>query len=252
MLFPTIIKSPSLLDPARHKGLRLMQDTSAIHCVENANLVFIGVQEFEQACREFPILFLKAGSDAFGKPLVAPVAVMGLQDGENLYFRHADGGGHETEWTGRYVPAFLRFYPFALTQVDESRWGMCIDEAWRGWSTTEGSPLFAEDGAPTEFVSGVCSGLQALEQSIEQTRLMGERLMQMGLLVDRQFNVNLPDESSYSVTGFMAVDEQRLAGLSRVELSELNRTGWLYSLHLHKASLRNLDDLAQRRWALSL
>jgi hypothetical protein len=77
---------------------------------------------------------------------------------------------------------------------------------------------------------------------------MGERLLHFGVLQPRVFNVNMPDGNGFSVEGFYSLDEKRLADLSKMQLAELHRNGGLHILSLHKASLGNLDELAQRRW----
>lgn len=248
MLNPTLYKSPALLDPDRHRSLRLRQDVKSIRCAQSVNIVFITSSEFECACKDFPILFVPAGEDAMGQPQVAPVVVMGFEPGENLYLRFASNG--RVQWRARYIPAFLRLYPFTLTQVDRHRWGVCIDEAWTGWSTSKGKPLFEVDGKPTELLVGVRDSLETLERDIEQTRVLGEQLMRSGLLQERRFNACMPDGSSFTVKDFLSVDETRLSDLPKIKLAELHRAGYLYLLNLHRVSLVGLQELAERRWNL--
>jgi hypothetical protein len=246
MLNPTLYKTPVLLDPERHRSLRLRKDVKSIRCAQSVNVVFITSTEFEPACREYPILFVSAGENAQGQPQVAPVAVMGFEPGENLYLKLASNG--KVQWRAQYVPAFLDLYPFTLTQVDQQRWGVCIDEAWEGWSTSKGVPLFSAGGEPTTLLTEMRASLEALERDIEQTRVLGERIMQLGLLQERRFTASMPDGSSFAMEGFFSIDEQRLAELSPMELTDLQRTGCLHLLSLHKASLVGLQELAERRW----
>jgi len=250
VLNPNLYISPKPLDPVAHKDLRFSDGSRAIGCAERVNVVFITAQEFDAACKEFPILFMTAGEDALGRPQVAPVAVMGLQEGENHFIRLGKGG--RAQWLGRYTPAFLRLYPFTVARVDEAHWGLCIDEDWQGWSTRKGVPLFQDDGTPSALVSEMHGAIGQLEAQTEVTRVFGERLMHFGLLEDRQINVRLPDDSEYTVAGFLSVSEERLASLSKMEISELHRNGVLHLLSLHRASLGNLTELAWRRWKASL
>lgn len=246
MLNPILYKSPAVLDAQRHKSLRLRPDFKAVCCAQTVNVVFIAASEFEQVCKDYPIVFVRAGEDSLGRKQMAPVAVMGLVPGENLYLRL--GKTQRVSWQARYVPAFLRYYPFTLSQIDASRWGMCIDEDSHAWSKTKGQQLFDDQGQPTALVIQMHGALQNLEREIERTRVMGERLLHFGVLQPRVFNVNMPDGNGFSVEGFYSLDEKRLADLSKMQLAELHRNGGLHALSLHKASLGNLDELAQRRW----
>lgn len=248
MLNPTLYKSLALLDGERHKSFKLRQDIKSIRGAETVNLVFITAAEFESVCRDYPILFVKAGEDSLGRKLVAPYAIMGLQEGENLYLKRAKSGA--ARWLARYVPVFVRIYPFTLAQIDASSWGVCIDEAWRGWSQTSGIPLFDAAGKPTELVSQMHGLLKGLEWEIEQTRLLGERLMHLGLLEERRFTAAPPEGGTFAVEGFLCLDEKRLEALSKMQIAELHRGGALHALSLHKASLGNFAELAERRWKL--
>ncbi|MDR2327679.1 MAG: SapC family protein [Acidovorax sp.] len=246
MLNPTLYNSPALLDAQRHQSLRLKQGFKAVCCAQGVNVVFIAANEFEHVCKEYPIVFVPAGEDKLGRKQMAPVAVMGLEQGENLYFRTSKSG--RVGWQARYIPSFLRYYPFTLGQVDASRWAVCIDEDSEAWSKTTGQPLFDEQGQPSALVREMHAALQNLEREIEQTRVIGERLRYFDLLQPRVLTTTLPDGSSFAADGFYTLDEKRLAELSKMQLAELHRNGSLHALSLHKASLSNLDALAQRRW----
>lgn len=246
MLNPTLYKSPVVLDVQRHQSLRMNPDFKTVRCAQGVNVVFIAANEFEQVCKDYPIVFVRAGEDKLGRKQMAPVAVMGLEQGENLFLRLTKSG--RVSWQARYVPSFLRYYPFTLSQVDASRWGVCIDEDSEAWSKTTGQPLFDEQGQPSALVMKMHDSLQSLEREIERTRLIGERLLHFDLLQPRVFTATMPDNSSFSVDGFYALDEKRLADLSKMQLAELHRNGGLHALSLHKASLSNLDALALRRW----
>src|SRR6185436_9867390 len=65
--------------------------------------------EFPHAAAEYPIVF--SGNDA----AVMPVAVLGLLGDQNMYL--GDGGA----WQGRYIPAFVRRYPFVFSSADDGK-----------------------------------------------------------------------------------------------------------------------------------
>jgi len=181
---------------------------------------------------------VRAGTDAAGKPQVAPVAVFGLSAEENLFL---DG----PRWGGRYLPAVLRLYPFAMARVEPDQLLVCIDEAWKGFNGETGEALFDAQGEPTEFTRQVQQQLEAFEADIERTRLACSLLLDKGLLREMRFDATLPDGQQLAVDGFLTVDEEKLRALSDADLLALARNGLLALIHAHQISLANMTRLVE-------
>jgi len=233
------------LDRQRHRSLqaRPMADWSP---AREMNALFLTVAEFADACKEYPIVFVRAGQDARGREQIAPVALTGLTQGENLYLR-ADGG-----WDARYVPAFLRRYPFALAQVkDDDGFVLVIDAQWAGWSapTPDAEPLFDAAAEPTPYLARVRSFLEEFRRETERTGLFGERLLELGLLQEMRFDATLPSGDKLVVDGFLALDTKKFIELPDAQVLALHRSGILGLLHLQQASLGNMQRLVERRVA---
>jgi SapC len=238
---PDLHKKPVALDRVAHRTLKVRRDQNALQATAGLNSFFLTGAEFADACKEYPIFFLRAGTDKDGKPLCAPVAVFGLAKGENLFLRG-------DRWDARYVPALLRAYPFAMAPTGEGQQHvMVIDQSSGVLSTEVGEPLFKEDGAPSAFLEDLRQFTERVEVEVERTRLAGRKLMEMNLLQDRRFDATLPDGTKLSVDGFMAADEERLKALSDAEVVDLHRSGLLAMLHLHLVSMSNMTQLLQRR-----
>ena len=240
-------KKPVALDRIAHPNLKLRTDVNPLQAVAHLNSPFLTAAEFGDACKEYPILFLRAGTHPNGKAQVAPVAVMGLTPGENLFIEKGANG--ELSWRGRYTPAMLRAYPFTMAQVEADKWAVCIDESWAGWSQTEGRELFDDKGEPSAFMNEMRSIVEQIEAEVERTRQAGERLLEMGLLQDKRFDATLPDGSPLSVDGFMGVDEESLNKLTDAQIIELHRSGLLGVVATHQISLSNMRGLIERRLA---
>ena len=88
MINPELHKKPMALDRVAHRNLKIRRDQSALDGAAGLNAFFVTFAEFADACKEYPILFLRAGQDDQGRDLVAPVTVFGIQKGENLVYRH--------------------------------------------------------------------------------------------------------------------------------------------------------------------
>ena len=238
---PDLHKKPVALDRVAHRNLKVRRDLPSIQAAAGLSSFFVTAAEFADACKEYPLFFLRAGTDKDGKALCAPVTVFGLAKGENLFWR--DG-----RWNARYVPALLRAYPFAMAPTGENQpYVMCFDETSPVMSTELGEPLFKEDGEPTQFLDELRQFAERVEIEVERTKVVGRKLMELNILQDRRFDATLPDGSKLSVDGFMAVDEERLKSLTDEQVLELHRNGLLPLLHLHLASMSNMGQLLQLR-----
>lgn len=239
MINENLHKRPAALDRQKHRNLKLDRNARDMTRSKSLNAFFVAAGEFAEACKDYPIVWVPAGKDAQGKVQVAPIAVFGLQQGQNLCIDAAD------RWRVRYVPAMLRTYPFAMARTGETEMMLCVDEDWIGLSETTGEPLFKADGAPTELMLGVQQQLEQLEIDIERTRRYGEKLVELDLLRDMQFEATLPDGRKVQVNGFLTIDGDKLNKLSDAQMLDLARTGLLGLVHAHQISLSNMTRLAE-------
>lgn len=237
MINENLHKKAVALDRVKHRDLKLDLNARDLTAVNALNAFFVAGTEFSDACKEFPVVWVAAGTGADGKPQVAPIAVFGLQQGKNLC---TDANG----WRTRYVPAVLRLYPFALARVAPTEMVVCIDESWGGFGS-QGQAMFKDDGEPSDFTLNVQKQLETFEQEVERTRLAGAVLVDKGLLRDMRFDATLPDGSKLTVDGFLTVDEDKLGKLSDAELVALNRNGLMGLIHAHQISLGNMARLVE-------
>src|ERR1700730_13369804 len=87
---------------------------------KDVNSVPLMAAEFDLACAEYAIVFSGEGTE------VMPAALLGIRDSENLYI---DEHG---AWSAKYVPAFVRRYPFVFSTQDKSSFTLCLDEDYPG------------------------------------------------------------------------------------------------------------------------
>ncbi|MEH0167577.1 SapC family protein [Paucibacter sp. JuS9] len=229
------------LDREVHKKLRLKTETMTVKRVEKMNSLFVAAVEFAEACKEYPIVFVRVGevpTDG-SRQAVASLAVLGLKSGSNCFVK--DG-----MWTGNYAPAYLRRYPFAMVRIEEGsdQMAMCFDAEWEGFSETEGTELFQADGQPTEFLSNAKSFVENFERETERTRQACDELVAMDLLQDMRFEATLPNGEKLDVEGFMAIDEEKLGKLGDADILKLHRTGLISLIELHRVSMTNMPRLA--------
>lgn len=239
MINESLHKKPAALDRNKHRDWKLDRTARDMTRNKAMNAFFIAASEFGEAAKDYPLVWVPAGTDAQGKPQVASIAVFGLQQGVNLCIDAAD------RWRVRYVPVMLRTYPFAMARTSDTEMVVCIDEDWIGLGTEKGDPLFKPDGSPSELTLAVQQQLEQLEMDIERSRLYGAKLLELKLLRDMQFDATLPDGGKVQVTGFLTIDEERLNSLSDAEMLDVARSGLLGLIHAHQISLSNMSRLAE-------
>lgn len=240
MTSPVLYANLTPLDRVVHKKLRLRTETPVTDRIANQNSLFLAAAEFVEACKEFPIVFVRVGeAPEGGRPAVAPLAVFGVKPGENLFIK--DG-----KLDTNYVPAYLRRYPFAMARLDQNsdQMALCFDAEWQGFNETEGNELFTEAGEPTEFLLGAKTFLENFENEVERTRQACDKLMELELLQEMRFDATLPDGEKLAVDGFMAVDEKKLTELTDAQVVELVRTGLMSLIEMHRISMSNMNRLA--------
>ena len=236
MINQNLHKQPAALDLVEHKNLKLQVPITDWSVAKDLNALFVAATEFADVCREFPIVFVKAGQEADGKDAIAPIAVLGLTQQENLYVSGE-------RWRAQYMPAILRMYPFCIARVDEERFAICVDMAFAGAGNDKGQAVFDAEGKPAELLTTMQKELETLEGEIQRTRLVGRRLMDLGLLVEMRFDVTLPGGRQHTVDGFLTIDEKKATDLPDNVVAELHRTGVLGLMHLHWVSMGNMRRL---------
>lgn len=201
------------------------------------NSVPLVVAEFEKAGAEYPIVFAGEGDN------LAPAAVLGLRENQNLFLR-ADGG-----WNGDYVPAFLRRYPFVFAGSGDGNetLTLCIDDAFEGVNTEgRGERLFDSEGNRTQYLNNMLQFTSDYQAQHNLTRAFCARLVALGLLEPATARVTMPGGESLALTGFQRVSTEKLRGLSDATVTELFRSDMLGLIYAHIGSLAQLSGLMRR------
>lgn len=200
------------------------------------NSVPLTAVEFPLAAPEYAIVFAQNGDE------VVPVVILGARQNENLYV------GEDDAWQTKYVPAFIRRYPFVFSAGDDGKSvTLCIDEAFQGLNYQgRGQALFAEDGKPTPYVDNVLKFLQEYRAQFLRTQAFCKKLKDLGLLEAMQAKFTLASGEKMSLNGFQAVERERLKKLAPEKLSELASTDELELIYLHLQSMRNFTEVKDR------
>jgi len=238
---PSLYRRPVGLDPALHRRHKV-QPVADYAFAAAVHAVPITATEFPHAALEFPIVFVEIGPrDSTGRATMTPAALLGLSHGENLYI---DQG----RWDARYVPAYIRRYPFLTATLPGSGGtNVLVDEDWSGFGEQEGEPLFEADDSPAPALQRAMDFLERYEHESERTRAFCERLARLGVLKEMKADATLPNGEKVSVDGFHTVDEERLRAFPDETVLELWRNGMLMLLQMHLVSIVNIRHLVNRK-----
>jgi len=201
----------------------------------DVNSVPLMAVEFPQAASEYAIVF--AGPEGE----VMPAVILGIRGNENLFVSSTSKG-----WEAKYIPAFIRRYPFVFSREGE-RFVLCVDEEYPGLNREgRGQKLFADDGKPTEYVDNVLKFLQEYQNQFLRTQAFCAKIKELDLLEPMQAQVVTGGGGRISLGGFLAVSRSKLKALPGDKLAELAATDELELLYLHLQSMRNFEGLKDR------
>lgn len=231
-----LFRQPRPLDRVAHSSL-VIDRMGGYRFAREHIAIPITIGEFAAAARDYPIVFAADSAQ--------PFVLLGLRQGRSLMIDEAG------RWRkGRYVPAHLRRYPFIFMETPDKQFVLCIDEAAEHFTKptkAEPQPLFI-DGNPSPLVGDAMKFLAAFQSEFIATRALGSAMVEQGLLIDRQANIELPGAGGhFSLTGFRIVDEEKFAAVADAIFLDWRKRGWLAPIHFHLQSLGNFGLLTE--WA---
>lgn len=230
-----IYESAVPVSRARHEKLSVQvgHDYSFSRKVNSVPLTAI---EIPHAAPEYAIVF--AGNES----AVMPAVILGLRNDENLYL------SEHNAWQAKYVPAFIRRYPFVFSSQDDGKtFTLCIDESFAGFNREgKGQRLFGDDGKPSPYTENVLKFLQEYQAQFQRTQAFCRKLKELDLLEPMQAQVTMQSGERLSLSGFMAVNRDRLKKLPGDTLVQLAATDELELIYLHLQSMRNFHQMRER------
>lgn len=231
---PLFYASPIPLDREAHRDLRTGSGVTDYGFARGTHFIPALIDEFSPASRELPIVFVPSQTGP------AAVFMVGLESGRNELVS-PDGA-----WTGGYVPAYLRRYPFILGEVEGADPIVCIDEANTVLSRTEGEPLFDEAGEPSPALGRAIDFTNEYFAAGRRTERFVEMMLRLGLF--RSVTVEAKDGKggSNTIHGLLAIDEEKLYELSDADFLELRRERVLAPIFAHFFSLTQIEKLRSK------
>ena len=221
----------ALLNNLDHQALRLRPLTRH-SAVAMPGAVPTVPAEFRLLQAHYPVLFQAAG------PSFQPVALLGLEQGQNLFL-------NDKGWDAAHLPWALERQPL-LVGRDGANAVVHIDLDHPLLSECEGEPLFLPHGGQAPLLEQRVAVLQALHQGLEELPAFIEALCRLELLEPLHFDVDQPDGSVRRLSGYHGINEERLAALPGSAVATLHEAGHWLPIAMALASLGRLRDLVER------
>jgi len=226
----------------KNQKVRLLKPGEVPPFARELNAIPISFTEFALIAKDYPIVF--TSGDKGGT--FAPVAVMGMTGGENLF---VDKGN----WaTGVYIPAYARRFPFCmarvtLNKVEQQDRLICVEKTFAG---DDGEPMFDDKGQPLAKWAEMERLLSEYEADLERSREMCGILSDYGLLEPFTMQATLNKGGAMHLTGMFRVDEKKIEHLNASQIKNLVRKGVLARIYTHLLSLENFSQLLDRKAAI--
>jgi hypothetical protein len=227
---------------SRKQKVRLLKPGEIPEFARTLNAVPISYSEFPAVAHDYPIVFTTGDKGSS----FAPVAVLGLAAGENLYF--GKGG-----WAKRvYVPAYVRRFPFCmakvrLNEVEQQNRLICVEKSHL--DDPEGELMFDAKGEPLAKWKEIEKLLTEYEVDLERSRELCGILADYGLLEPFVAQAKFGKGGSAQLTGLHRVAEPKIEHLNASQLKNLARKGILGRIYAHLLSLENFARLLDRKAA---
>lgn len=228
-------KDPQPLAKDKHEQFGVKQIEKPFEFMQDQHFLPITAPEFGSAAASFPVIF--AGEER------APLAVMGIRQGENLF---VNDGQFEQDF---YMPAFARRYPFVLAgDKANDRFVVCVDESAECVTNKDPQQSFFTNGDTSEFTKEAFTFLQNFERDRQATDIMIQKFKELDLFEQKDMhfqgqNADGTPAERQKIADYFAITEDRLRGLPAETLKEFAENGYLAVAHAHMISLGNWQRL---------
>ena len=224
------------LNSETHRNLKFAADETNFSFARDTTAVLIAGVEFAEAGREYPIVFIR-GQDK----QMRPVALLGVRDAENLFV------DEQGKWDARYIPAFVRRYPFVMAESGtQGQLMVCVDEGCPALNVDHGELLINAEGKMEPRMNEVIQFLQNFQQEFVRTEMLTRQLDELGLFAQQGARFDTNTGETFQLNDFYLIDEAKFGQIEDAKLPGLFRSGALGLAYLHLASLGNMRKLLDR------
>lgn len=224
-------RQPVALNREKHRDLKFSPNTKFRFSSEVNSVPVTGIEFFE-ASRDLPILFSRSEAGHY-----FPLALLSLRNNSHSLV------DDEGNWSGNYVPAFIRRYPFAMTDNQT----VCFDEQSEQFSGDKGEPLFNDEGENTETLNNIIQFLNQFDGAFKRTREFCDQVQKVELFKPFNIQVLAGDNKPVRLEGLYIIDETKLLEVGQEQVMQWFKGGQLAWVYAHLHSLGALKQLSKRQ-----
>jgi len=218
-----------------HDQTKAVNDTLPYPNLEKMISVPLGIAEFYEACKDYPILFTKNQEGDW-----LAIALLGFND-KNVYLDE-----NRRFKKGKYIPAFLRRYPFVLVQ-NEGQEGFSLgieEEALEELNASnQHRALFKDDKTPSDLTKNTLDFLVRFQGELQACNALLKEFETWELLVAQSANVLDEEGKTHTLNGFFTINEEKLNHLSEKKKLDMCKKGATPFMTAHLISLSNIRRL---------
>jgi hypothetical protein len=213
-----------------------VRKTTSFAFAKDVNSVPIVDVEFPRVCVEMPIVFSRTETG------IVSLALLGAKQNQNAFVDDKD------DWSGRYVPAFFRRYPFVFAVQDGTdQMTLCLDEAYEGLNKKDiGERMFDGEGTDSSYLRTVLQFVEEYQATFNRTQSFCDRLEEAGLLEEARVDYTLADGTKGGVTGFLRVSNDKFRALDDTQIAAMFRSGDLDLIQAHFLSMQQIEAIVTK------
>ena len=196
--------------------------------------------EFREVQAHYPIFFFR------DQHSVMPVALFGFEQNDNLFL-------NEQGWDAGYLPLLIERHPFTIgrsqTQDQSESLVINVDLDSPRVNTVEGESVFLPSGGNSDYIERIASVLHAIHEGETLLPAFMDALENQQLLEPFFLDIDLGAGQSHRLSGFLTINEEKLAALDASVAADFHSKGWLAALHMVLASHSQVRELIRRKQA---
>ena len=224
------------LKSADHPNLHIAPN-AMIDIASKQHMLNVQAIELANAATCFPVFISRNTTN--GRLGIS--ALTSLHAGENLFIRNQ-------QWEPVFQPLSVRSLPLYLMQKaeDPTQFTVGFDAQSEHFSTTEGTPLFSEDGQATETLKDKSKVLETELMQYRQSFAFLKAMEELDLLKQVDLQVQFQSGHVNVVQGLYTINEDRLQTMEAEQFEKLRTSGYLMPIHALLMSLFQVNVLVSR------
>ncbi len=213
-----------------HHALKFRAINDFSHA-KHEHLLPVSKEEYCRLACDYPLVFVKNSETG----QFQAVALTGIAPGQNLYWQ-------QDRWQARRLPQTVQLEPFSFVVIDGNL-QLAIRQQTPWLDLAEGVPLFEAEGVESVWLQQKRAQVLRYLQQLQLSREWVFRLLELELLEPKVLQL----ANGQQINGLYLISQQKLAQLSKEQLSELHQQGDMLLIMAHIISLQHIETLVQ--WA---